>query len=383
MHYDFDTVVPRQDTGSLKWDAYGDRDVLPFWVADMDFAIAPEITQALRERVEHPIYGYTQATDRLYDALTQHLIREFDWPIEREWLVWIPGVVSALSACCRAYLAPGDHVMTNPPIYHHFFTVHDQQTQTLIEVPLSKQGDRWTYDLVAMEQAITPETRMMMLCSPHNPAGTVFEPQELQAVCALAEKHNIIVVSDEVHNELVLNESIKHMPTVKAAPHYQHNIVTLMSQSKTYNLAGMNCAFAIIPNPALRKRFSDVCFEVVPGVTTFAYESARAAFESGVPWRNAMLDYLRSNFKLLSDTLNGVPGLHVERCDATYLAWIDASGLGLNDATAFFEERGVGLSGGEQFGRPGYVRFNFACPRSTLQEGLDRMVKAVSQLSAR
>ncbi len=380
MNYDFDTVVPRNNTGSIKWDVYGDRDVLPFWVADMDFPVAPEITEALRQRVEHPIYGYTQASEELYEALLKHLIEEFDWAIEREWVVWIPGVVAALSASCRAYLGPGDHVMTNPPIYHHFFTVHDQQSQKLIEVPLTRQGDRWTYDLAAIEQAITPETRLMMLCSPHNPSGTVFELDELQALCALAKKHDIIVVSDEVHNELVLNQSVQHIPTAKAAPDYQHNIVTLMSQSKTYNLAGMNCAFAIIPNPDLRKRFSDVCFEVVPGVTTFAYESALAAFESGGPWRAALLDYLRENYAVLSQALNAVPGLKVERCDATYLAWIDATGLGLNDVTGFFEERGVGLSSGEQFGQPGFVRFNFACPRAMLQTGLDRMVEAVSEL---
>ena len=381
MNYDFDTVISRENTGSMKWEAYGGRDVLPFWVADMDFAIAPEITAALKARMEHPIFGYTVASDELFDALTQHLVTEFDWRIEREWVVWVPGVVSALSACCRAYLKPGDHTMIHPPIYHHFFTVHDQQTQTLIEVPLVKRDDRWTYDLAAIEQAITAETRMMMLCTPHNPTCTVFEVEELRAVCALAEQHDIIVVSDEIHNELILNQSVRHVPTVKAVPDYQHKIVTLMSQSKTYNLAGMNCAYAIIPDPVLRKQYSDACFEVMPGVTTLAYESARAAFESGGPWRAALLDYLRDNYTLVADTLNAVPGLSVERCDATYLAWIDATGLGLNDAAAFFEERGVGLSGGEQFGQSGFVRLNFACPRAMLQTGLDRMVEAVSRLN--
>lgn len=380
MQYDFDTVLSRKDTACIKWDKYRNTDVLPFWVADMDFAIAPEIQDALVERIKHPIYGYTRAPDELVEAVQGHLQSIYNWTVQEDWIVWIPGVVAALSASCRAYLSPGDQVLTNPPIYHHFFSVHNKADNELLTVPLHKVADRWTYDLDAMAAAITPKTRLFMLCSPHNPTGTVFTREELAAVCELARQNNIVVVSDEIHCGLVHNPDTPHVPTAVADPEYSDSIVTLMSQSKTFNLAGMNCSFAIIPNPELRKKFQQACVEVVPGTSTFAYVSAQAAFSKGEPWRQALLGYLRENFEYLSNELNAVPGLRVERCDATYLAWIDANELSLENAQLYFEKNGVSLSSGEQFGQSGFVRFNFACARATLEEGVRRMKEAVATI---
>jgi len=251
----------------------------------------------------------------------------------------------------------------------------------LLRVPLHKKGDRWTYDLEAMACAMTPEVRLVMLCSPHNPTGTVFTSEELQAVVSLATQHGAVVVSDEIHCGLVLNEATPHVPTALACPEKSAQIVTLMSQSKTFNLAGMNSSCAIIADPTLRDKFRAVCFEVVPHTGTLQYTSAQAAFEKGEPWRQALLSYLRENFQLLQDRLNGYEGIVVERCDATYLAWINISSLALDDPARFFEQHGVGFSAGEQFGDPDYVRMNFACPRSVLSEGIRRIQAAVKSLT--
>ncbi|MBX2881162.1 MAG: PatB family C-S lyase [Granulosicoccus sp.] len=380
MQYDFDQLISRKDTGSLKWDKYRNTDILPFWVADMDFAVAPEIQQALVDRISHPVFGYTQASDELVDALIHHLQQIYGWTIQPDWLVWMPGVVPALSACCRAYLQPGDQVMTHTPIYHHFFQVHDPDKNELLQVPLHKIDDRWTFDLDAMEAVMTPATRLIMLCSPHNPTGTVFTQEELDSLLALAKKYDAVVASDEIHCGLVLNPDTPHTPTAKASPQYADSVVTLMSQSKTFNLAGMNCSFAIISNPELRQRFEAAKVEVVSGPGTLSYASAEAAFAKGEPWRQALLDYLRENYALLEREMATLPGLQLQRCDATYLAWIDATELGLDNVAHYLEQHGIGLSAGEQFGQPGFVRLNFACPRTTLEEGISRIRRALSKL---
>ena len=229
MKYDFDTLISRNDTGSLKWDKYGDRDVIPVWVADMDFPLAPEIQQALTDRLQHPVFGYTRASARLYDVLIQHISSVYGWSIEKEWINWIPGVVSGLAASTRAYASPGSEIIVNPPIYHHFFQVHDESRNKLVKVPLCVREGRWTYDLEAMKQSIGPDTSLILLCSPHNPTGTVFTQQELDSVCELAAEVDAVVVSDEIHCGLVLDSNTPHVPTVLASPQNQDRIVTLLS----------------------------------------------------------------------------------------------------------------------------------------------------------
>lgn len=379
MQYNFDQSISRKDTASAKWDKYRNTDILPFWVADMDFAIAPEIQEALVQRMSHPIFGYTVASDELVDALKAHLLQIYGWSVHPDWLVWMPGVVPALSTCCRAFLQPGDQVMTHTPIYHHFFHVHDEKNNELLQVPLHKVDDRWTMDLDAMAAVMTPATRMIMLCSPHNPSGTVFTTEELNNLMTLAAEHNAIVVSDEIHAGLVLNRDTPHVPTAHASPQHADSVVTLMSQSKTFNLAGMNCSFAIISNPELRERFAAAKVSVVPGVGALSYASAQAAFTSGEPWRQALLDYLRGNYAYLKKEIDTIPGIQLQRCDATYLAWIDASELALNHVADYLEQHGVGLSSGEQFGQPGFVRLNFACPRSMLEDGVSRIRQALEK----
>ncbi len=377
----FDTVVSRADTASLKWDLYRGKDILPFWVADMDFPVAQPIQSALQARVAHGIYGYTLAPDGMSDAIISHLAAEYNWQVDSDWIVWLPGVVTGLAVSCRAFCPEGHEIVVNPPIYHHFFDSHEVSRQDVVRVPLKRDNDRWTYDMDAMREAFNDKTSLMMMCSPHNPTGTVFTPEELQAVAALCTEHDVIMVSDEIHCDLVIDRSAKHYPTAAACPEAAERMVTLMSGSKTWNIAGLNCSFAIIPNSAMRARFRQSAQSIVPMVPPLAYEATLAAYRDAQPWRQELLDYLAGNFAYLKSTLGMTDGLTVEPIQATYLAWIDATALGLDDTKGFFEDHGVGLSSGEQFGQPHYVRMNFACPRATLEEGVRRMQLAVQSLN--
>ena len=376
----FDTIVSRANTGSLKWDLYRDQDILPFWVADMDFKAAPAIQSALEARIGHGVFGYTVAPAALSDAIMAHLVKEYDWQIDPAWIVWLPGVVSGLAVSCRAFCPENHQIVVNPPIYHHFFDSHEASRQEVVRVPLKRQDDRWTYDMDAMRAAFNEKSALMMMCSPHNPTGTVFKTEELQALAALCQEHGVIMVSDEIHCDLVIDRGARHTPTAKACPDMAARTVTLMSGSKTWNIAGLNCSFAIIPDESLRERFQNSARSIVSPVPPLAYEATLAAYRDAGQWRLDLLDYLAGNLQYIKDTLGQTKGLVVEPIQATYLAWIDASGLGIEDTKAFFEQHGVGLSSGEQFGQSKYVRMNFACPRETLEEGVRRMQKAIASL---
>ena len=378
---DFDAVPPRTGTDSMKWGRYAGRDVLPFWVADMDFPVAAPIQEALAARLAHPIYGYALAPPGLTGAVLGHLESEYAWTVDPDWLVWLPGVVPGLAASCRAFCADGDELIVHTPIYHHFFDAHVDDRHTLVRVPLAVGPDgRRTWDLEATRAACTDATRLLMLCSPHNPTGTVFREDELRAVADLAAERDLVVVSDEIHCDLVIDPGARHRPTVAACPDIAARTVTLMSASKTWNIAGLNCSFAIVPDEGLRERFRAACRSIVPPVPPLAYVATEAAYRHGGPWRRALLDYLAGNLALIRERLEGVEGLALQPLEATYLAWIDATALGLDDAQAHFEAEGVGLSSGEQFGEPGHLRMNFACPRATLERGLERMRAAVVKL---
>lgn len=378
---DFDTVTQRKNTASLKWDKYRDQDILPFWVADMDFKLAEPIQKAVEERVSHGVFGYTVPPDGMSDAVIAHLKNEYQWVVDPSWIVWLPGVVTGLAISCRAFCNDGDEIVVNPPIYHHFYDSHEADRHSVVRVPLQKSEGRWTYDIPAIEAAFTNKTKLMMMCSPHNPTGTVFTTDELQRLAALCKKNNVVMISDEIHCDLVIDKSAKHHPTASACPDMADQIVTLMSGSKTWNIAGLNCSFAIIKNDELRNQFRAASQSIVPIVPPLAYEATLAAYRDAGQWRAELLDYLAGNYAYLQAELGAVPGLKVEPIQATYLAWIDATELGVEDTQGFFEKHGVGLSSGEQFGQPNYVRLNFACPRETLAKGVERMKAAVSSLT--
>ncbi|MEE9333255.1 MAG: PatB family C-S lyase [Granulosicoccaceae bacterium] len=376
----FDHPISRKATGSLKWDRYLDTDILPMWVADMDFEVAKPIQDAIKRRIEHPVYGYTVAPKSLDNAIIEFLSEHYGWKIEADWLVYLPGVVTGLAVSCRAFCEDGDDIMVNPPIYHHFYNSHEDKRQQLVKVPLHREGDRWTYNIEAMQAACHPKMTMLMMCSPHNPTGTVFTKDELRQVAKMCAQHNMTMISDEIHCDLVIDKQVKHIPTAVACPEHADNIVTIMSGSKTWNIAGLNCSFAIISNEQRRQQFVKAAHAIVPGVPPLAYVATEAAYRDGEQWRQQLLTYLAGNFQTLSDAMPRLSGLKLQPSQATYLAWIDASELAMDDTQGFFEKHGVGLSSGEQFGQAQFIRLNFACPRDTLNQVIDRMEAAIKTL---
>ena len=373
---DFDQPVERAGTASFKWDKYP-HEVLPLWVADMDFVSPPPVVAALRERAAHGVFGYSLVPDSLIEAIRAHLAAHYGWNIEPDWLVWLPSVVPGLSLACRAFAGPGEAVMTITPVYPPFLEAPADQGRRLVTVPATSAGGRWRLPLAAMEAAVTPDTRALLFCHPHNPLGRVWSKDEVAAVADFCRRHDLVLCSDEIHCDLILDD-LAHVPAALASPGDADRIVTLMSPSKTFNLPGLNFAFAIISDEDLRRRFRRPGEGLLPFPGCFAIAAAEAAYVGGGDWLAELLDYLRGNRDLVerfvAESLPRVAMTHVE---ATYLAWLDVRGLAHADAARACLEAGLALSPGAAFGDPGFLRLNFACPRSTLQEALRRLQTAL------
>ena len=376
--FDFDTPIDRSDSGSEKWDKYRGKDIIPFWVADMDFRSPPAVIEALQRRVSHGVFGYTHATQGLVDAVMAHLERDFGWVIKPEWLVWLPGLVCGLNVLCRAIGEPGDQVLTMTPVYPPFLSAPGLSQRELVTVALRPVAGRWQFDLDELERAITPRTRLLLLCSPHNPVGRCWSRRELQQLAELAERHDLVIGSDDIHAGLVLDRDKRHLPISTLSAETARRTITLMAPSKTFNIPGLGCSFAVVSDPGLRTHLKKAMGRIVPHVNALGFTATEAAYRDGGPWREALMDYLRGNRDLVLRRIGNLPGLSITPVEATYLAWIDARNLGVSDPAGFFERAGVGLSDGAPFGAPGFVRLNFGCPRSLLEEGLTRMERAVT-----
>jgi cysteine-S-conjugate beta-lyase len=373
MSFDFDTVIDRRGTSSEKWDKYEGRDIIPLWVADMDFRSPPAIIEALHERVSHGIFGYTAPPRELAAEVSAALFREHGWAIEAEWLVWLPGLVTGLNVACRAVGEPGDEVVSFTPVYPPFLSAPPLSGRALVKVPLRLEAGRWQWDPAELEEAITPRTRLLLLCAPHNPVGRVWSREELSQLVELAEQHDLVICSDEIHAGLVLDEDKRHIPVATLSPEAARRTITLQAPSKTYNIPGLGCSFAVIADQSLRRAFRKAMGRIVPHVNTLGYTAALAAYRHGEEWRQALLAYLRGNRELVAAEIATIPGLAMSHVEATYLAWIDVRQAGIEAPQRFFEEAGVGLSDGADFDLPGFVRLNFGCPRPLLAEALRRM----------
>ncbi len=376
--FDFDTVVDRSNSGSEKWDRYAGQDIIPLWVADMDFRSPPAVIEALQQRVAHGVFGYTHPTKGVIAAVLGHLQRDFNWQVEAEWLVWLPGLVCGLNVLSRAIGAVGDEVITFTPVYPPFMSAPTLSQRVTIKVPLMLQQGRWLVDFDALELAITPRTKLLLLCSPHNPVGRAWSREELLRFGETAERHGLIIGSDDIHAGLILDEHLPHIPIATLSPDAARRTITLLAPSKTYNIPGLGCSFAVISDPLLRQAFVKAAGRIVPHVNIFGYIAAEAAYRHGESWRQQLLAYLRCNRDLLMAEINALPGLAMTPVEATYLAWIDCRKSGIDQPGRFFEAHGVGLSDGADFGLPGFVRLNFGCSRSLLQEALGRMRNALA-----
>ena len=373
--FDFDAPIDRQNTASLKWDKYQGRDIIPLWVADMDFASPPAVIRALHDRVDHAVFGYTIPPEALTEAVLSMLKKEYGWEIEPQWLTWLPGLVCGLNVACRAMGKGG--VFTFTPIYPPFMTAPTLSGRRLITAPLRLQGNRWEMDLEAMEGAITPDTRLLLLCNPHNPTGRVWSRTEIEALAVVVERHDLIICSDEIHSGLVLDEDKRHFPLAMLSPEMARRTITLNAPSKTYNIPGLGCSFAIISDPGLRRDFRQAMNGIVPHVNLLGYTATQAAYRQGEGWRRELLAYLRGNRDLALERIAAQPGLRTTPVEATYLAWIDTRPTGIKRPAEFFEQAGVGLSDGADFGLPGFVRLNFGCRRELLALALNRMQTAL------
>lgn len=373
--FDFDRLVDRRGTGSLKWDRYAGRDVLPLWVADMDFAAPPAVVQALQERAAHGVFGYSHAPAELLEAVRDWLLQRYGWRIAAEELVWLPGLVVGLNVACRAVGGEGAEVLTLTPIYPPFLSAPELSGRGLVTVPMVREAERWGIDFEALERALTPASRLLLWCSPHNPTGRVWSREELERLADVCLRHDLVLCSDEIHADLVLEPGCRHLPTATLDAAVARRTITLMAPSKTFNLPGLNCAFAVIPDPALRARFRRAMAGIVPHVNLFGYAAALAAYRDSADWLAALLDYLRGNRDLVDAAVATMPGLRTAPVEATYLTWIDARDTGWENPAQVFEAGGVGLSDGREFGAPGFVRLNFGCPRKVLQDALERMAR--------
>lgn len=380
--YNFDDCPNRNGFGSLKWDKYKGKDILPLWVADMDFEAAPEIRAALQERLDHGVFGYTIPHDAPVQAILQYLDRQHGYSASASWLNFLPGLVPAINMCVHAFTKPDESVMTATPVYPPFLTAPEYAGRDLIKVPLRLfEDDYWSLDFEAMEAAIQPHTRLLILCSPHNPVGRVFTKSELCQLADFCERHDLILISDEIHCDLVFDESAQHIVTATVNESIARRTVTLMAPSKTYNLPGLACAFSVIENAELRNQFQRTIRGIITEVNCFGYAGCQAAYNQGEAWRRELLQYLRGNYDLLYDFIQSkLPQIKFRPMQATYLAWLDVSGLGLDKPGPFFEEHGVGLSDGTPFDSKDHLRLNFGCPRARLEEGLQRIAAAIRKL---
>jgi len=387
--YDFDQIIDRRNSDSDKWNSY-DEDVLPMWVADMDFISPKPVLDVLQARVEHGVFGYPNENTsfekdlpNIRAIIIEHLAKTYGWQIETKDILLIPGVVTGFRQACLAFAQSDEAVLIQTPVYHPILNVAKTtgiQSQEM-EMTLQANGT-YIVDWDIFDNSFNAQTRLFILCNPHNPIGKVYTQAELERLAQTCLQNNVIICSDEIHCDLVYQEH-QHVPIATIDPEIAQNTITLIAPSKTYNLAGIHCSIAIIQNPEIRRNFRYASKGLVPAVNLFGLAATQAAYQFGGPWLNQMLAYLRSNRDFLVNTIkHKLPGIRMAPPEGTYLGWLDcrAAGIEGNPQNFFLEKARVAFNDGETFGRggEGFVRLNFGCPRPILEEGLERMIKALN-----
>lgn len=381
MSFDFETLPDRRNTESAKWRFY-EQDVIPMWVADMDFRSPEPVIQALQQRVDHGVFGYPMPQEELKTATAAWLDRRHGWSVNPEHLIFIPGVVTGFNLASHAVAKPGDGVLVQTPTYGPFLKVAENVRLEQHEMELIRgEDEQYTIDLDAFEAAITERTRIFMLCNPQNPTGRVFSKAELEAMADICLRHNIIICSDEIHHDLVYAPN-KHIPTATLDPEIAANTITLLAPSKTFNIAGLEASVAVIENDELREKFEGARQGLVGWVNLFGQVALRASYEHGEPWLEALMEYLEANRDYVFDFVNQeLPGISMAKPEGTYLAWLDCrqANIGGKPSDFFLENAKVAMNDGEWFGQGGggHIRFNFGCPRALIEEALSKMKQAL------
>ena len=385
----FDKIIDRRGSGSNKWESYN-ADVLPLWVADMDFAVPKDIENELVARVKHGVFGYALGeAPTLLDAICERTDRLYNWKVLPEEIVFFPGLTSALNAICRAFGKYGDGVVVQPPIYYPFLTAIKNQGRQIRHAPLKRKDKHecvsYEIDFGVLERAITTRTNLFLLCNPHNPIGKLSSTKVLERIAEFCERNDLIICSDEIHCELLLDQKRHHRPTATLSPKIAARCITLMAPSKTFNLAGLSCGYAIIQNPALMEQVRKATAGIIPNVNVMGFAGAIAAYRYGTEWLNELLPYLSSNRDHVIQYLSEyMPSIRTTRPEATYLMWLDCTDSSIpgNPHEFFLKEAKVALNDGVMFGPggQGFVRLNIACPRATLSEALQRMHSALDTL---
>jgi cystathionine beta-lyase len=378
--YDFDTVPDRRDTGSTKWSRYP-ADILPMWIADMDFSVAPEIVAALRHRLDHPVFGYAVAQTALREQIVLDLETRFRWQIKPDDIVFLPGVEAGFNMALKARLKPGEKVLVQTPMYRPILDAPGHWGLKTLLAPLVRGEQGYAPDRDALADGLA-QARAFLLCNPHNPTGYIYTRDDLAFIAAACEANDALIVSDEIHCDLVF-DGRPHIPIASLSPEIARRSITLMSASKTYNIPGLKTAFAVITDPALRRGFNGARSGLVDSVNLMGLEATLAAYRDAGAWRTALVDYLQSNRDHLSRELQRlIPGIRYHPPQASFLAWLDCAALNLpHSPHAFFlSQAKLGLYAGEVFGADygAFVRLNFGCTRAALTDAVARMAQAVS-----
>lgn len=397
MRYNFDQVTDRRNTNSVKWDSdvalFGRPDLLDMWVADMDFPCPEPVVEAIKQRAAHPIYGYTFPPESLYEAIVDRVHRYYGWRIKKEWIVFTAGVVNGLYTAVEAFSHRGDEVVVQPPVYYPFYAATRETGRQVLENPLKFDGERYTMDFEGLARlfqgrttfpAHTPKAKMLILCNPHNPVGRAWTPEELRELGRICAENNCLILSDEIHCDLLVRGS-RHTVTATLSPELEQRTITFMSASKTFNLAGLATSFVIIPNDSLRREYVFRRAGQNNG-NVFGYVALEAAFRHGDEYLTQLREYLTGNLEYFMDYVaTRIPRIKVIRPEATYLAWVDMRGLGLDNEELqrfLHEEARVAFDDGFVFGRggDGFQRVNLACPRSIVEEACSRLERAINAL---
>ncbi|MFY9214540.1 MAG: MalY/PatB family protein [Tissierellaceae bacterium] len=389
MKYNFDEVIDRRNTDSIKWnqleETYGVEGLLPMWIADMDFKSSKEIIQAIKDRADHGVFGYIYKSDSFYDAIINWVKRRHGWEIKKEWILFVPGVVSGLNIGVRELIGENEKVLVQPPVYPPFFRVLENNNRVVNSNPLIHDGEKFVMDFDSLEEQVG-DTKLMMLCNPQNPVGRVWTREELDRLGDICIKNDVIIISDEIHSDFTL-KGVKHTPMAAISKELEDRTITLMAPSKTFNIAGLVTSVAIIPNEEIRNVYKKAIEAMeIDNMNIFGALALEVAYNQGEEWLDQVLEYIEDNIDYAIDYIrNNIPGVKVDRPEGTYLLWLDCRGLNksadeINDA--FIKKGKVVLNDGRPYGKEGdgFFRLNIGCPRSILEDGRRRIEKAIKSL---